>query len=349
MRFRLPLFGNTLLVALLVLGGSAAAVWPAAVADATRANDPVIAEVVRLLDAHLGEPLIERWLEESGKGPAHVSADDLVALKGAGASDQLIASLLDLARTTASQAPAPPGAAPAPATPPPVARPIAAPPALAMPPTAPTPAAPAIAAPAAAPGGASSADTATVVVSATLNYVHVADEGEAWNLVVYLDGVPFTPLVASPSERAATPQTSERRVAPGRHVLRWAQERHRKPPEEQGLHAALFDPQPLVFELAPGSPAALEFEFRDRAGMFRRFGPPVTVRVTQDGREIAALRPGKETYHWELLCEDYEADLGGKKPGFDDRRTLRNCLYWAELWPGLATVPSRDEVRPPVL
>jgi hypothetical protein len=276
--------------------------------------------------------------------PAHVSADDLVALKGARASDQLISTLLDLAKAGARKSAEKPAPAPAPA----VAAPPVAEKAEAAAPTAPTPVAPAPPPPA-PPSGAPRANGSTVLVSTTLRYVHVADEGEAWNLVVYLDGVPFEPLAASPSAGSAPDQTTERRVAPGRHVLRWAQERHRKRSDEQGVHAAKFDPEPLAFDLAPGAPAEIAFEFRDRSGMFRRFGPPVEVSVTQDGREIAALRADRETYDWELLCDDYEANLGGKKPGFDDRRTLRNCLRWTELWPGLATVPSRDQVRPPVL
>jgi hypothetical protein len=82
--------------------------------------------------------------------------------------------------------------------------------------------------------------------------------------------------------------------------------------------------------------------------MFRRFGAPVTVGVRQDGREIAALRPSRETYDWKLLCEDYEANLAGKKQGFDDRRALRNCLHWADLWKDVPAAPGRDAVRPPV-
>ena len=332
MRFPKPPSRSVRLVLFLALAGSAALVRPVAAAETAAANDPVIAEVVRLLDAHLGEPLIVRWLEDSGKVPAHVSADDLVALKDARASDQLIATLLDLAKGSAGKAPdahAPVSAAPVP-TP------------------APAPAAPALAAPPSSPTTAAGATAATVLVSTTLRYVHVADEGEAWTLVVYLDGVPFEPLAPSPSAKSAPDSTTERRVAPGHHVLRWAQERHRERRDEQGIHAARFDPEALSFDLAPGSPAEIAFEFRDRSGMFRRFGAPVTVRVAQDGRELAAFRPAKETYDWELLCEDYEANLGGRKPSFDDRRTLRNCLRWADLWKDVPTAPGRDAVRPPV-
>lgn len=307
----------------------------------------MIAEVVRLLGAGLGEPLVLRWLAEEGKTPGHPTADDLVALKKAGASDDLVAALLDRSRAGT------PTARPAPAAPPaqPVASPATAPtapPLLAAAPSAPpTPVrSPAPSPPVPAPAEAVGA--ATVVVQASLRYIHVPEEGEPWDLVVYLDGTPFEPLPAAPSAASAGTWTYQRSLAPGRHVLGWSQELHRKDRKGQVQHAARFDPEPLTFELAADATAAVDFEYRDRTGLFLRMGGPVTVRVSQDGRELASRSSSGDPAAWPKLCEEIEANLGGEKPGFLERQELRSCLRWADLWQGVPNLPDRDGVRPAV-
>lgn len=324
----------------LFLGKPASAETPAA-----SAVDPVIAEVVRLLEAKLGEPLVLRWLAEEGKTPGHPTADDLVALKRAGASDDLVAALLDRSRSgTPAAAPEPPlpTAQPAAST---ATAPSAAPPVAAAPSASPTPMRPAAPAPAAPVPAAESAPT--VVVQTSLRYIHVPEEGEPWDLVVYLDGEPFEPVPAAPSAASAGTWTSQRSLAPGRHVLAWSQELHHKDREGRSQHAARFDPEPLSFELAAGSAAAIEFEFRDRTGLFLRMGGPVTVRVSQANRDLASRNSSGDPAAWPKLCEEIEANLGGKKPGFLDRQELRGCLRWADLWSGVSGVPGRDAVRPP--
>jgi hypothetical protein len=309
----------------------------------------VIAEVVRLLDAGLGEALVLRWLEESGKNPGRPSADELVALKKAGASDELVSALLDRSRAALPASAAPPttapAAAPAPATPANPATPAV--PAAASASPASSPSSPAPVPPAAPPPG-SRAETsagagARVPVDAALRYVHVADEGEPWDLVVYLDGTPFDPVPAAPTSSAAGTWSSQRQLAPGRHVLGWAQEMHREDPSR---HAARFDPEPLEFDLAAGGAATIEFEFRDRTGMFLRMGGPVTVRIAQDGRELATRNSSGDPASWPLLCEEIEANLRGGKPRLVDRQMLRDCVRWNELWEGVPDLPTRDAVRP---
>lgn len=334
----------------LLAGGPAAAEVPAA-----SASDPVVGEVVRLLEAGLSEPLVQRWLDDSGKIPALPTADDLIALKKAGASDKLIAALLDRASAHAPAAPAAPEAVTKPASAPPPApvsapaavNPMAAPMAVPPPPAAPEiPAAPApIAAPAAAP---EAADAAAVLVDASILYIHVPEEGEPWDLVVYLDGRPFAPVAAARSTSSAQTWTSQRPLAPGPHILRWAQERHRDRKGEIGLHAARFDPEPLYFAIAPGTRGAIEFEFRDSSGFIVSRSGPVKVRVTADGRELASRVSSGDPALWPLLCEEIEANAGGKKPGFNDRQALRHCVRWADLWKEAPDAPGRDAVRPAV-
>ena len=336
----------------LLAGGPASAEVPAA-----SASDPVVGEVVRLLEAGLGEPLVQRWLDDSGKIPALPTADDMIALKKAGASDKLIAALLDRASPPAPPAavapaavtrPAP-GPPPAPVSAPAAVAPMVAPTAVPPPPAAPViPAAPApTTAPAAAPEAAA-ADAAAVLVDTSILYIHIAEEGEPWDLVVYLDGRPFAPVAAARSTSSAQTWTSQRPLAPGPHILRWAQERHRERKGEIGLHAARFDPEPLYFAIAPGSRGAIEFEFRDSSGFIVSRSGPVKVRVTENGREIASHSSSGDPAMWPLLCEEIEANAGGKKPGFNDRQALRHCVRWADLWKEVPDAPGRDAVRPAV-
>jgi hypothetical protein len=293
---------------------------PAAAIEPTRPSDPVVRDVVELLEAGLAEPLIQRWLEDGDRHPGDLVAADLVALKDAGASDQLIAALLERAAASDST----PGSAPAP--------------------SAPTVPSPAVSPPASfvAPG--------LVPVTLSVRYVHGLDEEEEergpWSFVAYVDGVPTPALGASGRTQAAPSWSGGRALAPGLHVVRWAQEREREGRGGSVLREARFDPEPLTFELAPGEPATIDVEFRDRSGIFARFGGPMEVRVTQGDRELAARETNDDPAHWPLLCEEIEASLGDREPGWDERRQLKRCLRWSELWPGPSSVPSRDEARP---
>lgn len=72
------------------LGGIASAGNEAPV----EAEDPVVREVLRLLGEGLGSDVVAAWLARSEANPARLSADDLVALKRAGADDALIKMLV---------------------------------------------------------------------------------------------------------------------------------------------------------------------------------------------------------------------------------------------------------------
>lgn len=317
-------------------------------------QDPVVAEVLRLLESGIGEAVVLRWLSEESRPPGRPTADELVALKRAGASDAFITALLD----RVSQVEVPPTPAPVPASTPastqavtpdaasdrvaPTATPGAPPervsaPALAAPPVVTLPA---VVTPEA---------RATVAISLSALYVHWPEEGEPWDLVVYLDGEPFDPLPAALTERSAERRQARREVAPGIHVLRWSQERHGERAGERGLHAARFDPESLPFTLAAGANAEIAFEFRDPSGIpFTTAAGPITVRVVQEGKEIAArLEGGGDAARWPDLCEEIEANLEDRKPSFQERQLLKRCLRWADLWSALppGSVPDRAAVR----
>ena len=73
------------------------------------AVDPVVGDVVRMLEVGIEPDLILRWLESSGKRPGPLSADDVIALSEAKAPKELIQALLDLAAAAPTSAtPIPP-------------------------------------------------------------------------------------------------------------------------------------------------------------------------------------------------------------------------------------------------
>ena len=166
--------------------------------------------------------------------------------------------------------------------------------------------------------------------------------------MIYLDGVPFDPVPAASSARSAATWTHQRSVPAGRHWLAWSQEEHIEDGKGRARHGARFEPEPLAFELAPGAAATIDFEYRDPTGLSLRKSGPVTVSVSQNGRELARRDASGDPAAWPKLCEEIEVNFAGRKPTFLERQDLRYCLRWADLWQGVAEPPTRDAVRPPV-
>ena len=87
-------YRNALLIGLLVL------VFPLS-ARAEQAGDealldPVVAEVVEMLEAGVDEEIIDRWLAATDRRPSDIGAEGLIALTEAGASKELMGRILDL-------------------------------------------------------------------------------------------------------------------------------------------------------------------------------------------------------------------------------------------------------------
>jgi hypothetical protein len=300
--------------------------WPLAVAflllavalPARAADlDPVVQEVVRMLEGGVSEPVVASWLESSGRRPAHVDGAELVALQKAKASEDLMKRLIRLA----NGAPAPPS----PATPAP------------EPPAAPVPAS-------AAPAPAQ-ALAAGIPVRFQLGYRPFTSDENApsWSLFVYLDGRLLTwgrPAAISLTTRS---WGLDRTLPAGHHVIRLVQERHeRKFGSDGWVHAARVAPEPLAFDLVSGGPWRVSLQL-DQVKI-RRQGP-LTLRVTRGDREVAVAAGGGEPDSWPPLCEDVEANVAGRSPSADARRQLASCVRWDGLFPGIAGIPPRDEVR----
>ncbi len=300
-----------------------------------------------MFEGGITEPVIVHWLERSGKRPERVESGDLVALHKAGASDAFLKRLVDLAGTAPPPSPppaaapspghpeaaAPPASAPAPASP--TAEPAARPsPVLAAPVVPPSPAPAA----AAQPGGA-------VKVRLAVTYRPVLLEDELpWTLFVYVDGR----FVASVEAiRLPVPLPARRfdvELAPGRHVLRVAEERHLKYSKVRGyVSPSRVDPDDFPFTIEPGKPAEIQLRFGDRS---IRHAGPVEVRVGEDGREVAQIEPTRSNSEtWPALCEDVTVALpAGARVSAAARRDKEHCLNWADLWPGLAGLASRADV-----
>jgi len=300
---------------------------PAAALPARAAElDPVVQEVVHMLEGGVSEPVVASWLESSGRRPVRVDAAELVALRKAKASDDLMKRLIQLANAGAP-----------PETPP--ARPAAAPEAAPRPAPAPAPAPPP---PAAVPAG-------TVPVRFDLAYRPFAAEEDApsWSLFVYLDGRLLTGAKPAMISLTARNWQLDRGLSPGRHVIRLVQERHeRRFGGGAWLHAARVAPEPLAFDVDPGGAWRVSLSL-DQVKI-RKKGP-LELRVTRGDREVAAVAGGGEPDAWRPLCEDVEANMtgqkAGSKPSGDARRDLARCVRWSALFPGIENVPSRDEVR----
>jgi hypothetical protein len=350
-----PAFPAWHVLCAVALAVAALAAIPARAAAPVRATDPVVAEVLGMFQGGIAESVIVHWLEKSGKRPEHVESGDLLALHKAGASDGFLKKLVDLAGAAPPPPPPPPAAAepgrpetqsppaaPAPPAPPastpaaePAPRPAAAPPAPSAPPVpAPAPAP----APAAPPGGA-------VKVLLAVSYRPVLQEDELpWTLFVYVDGrfVASVEAIRLPVPLPARHFDVE--LAPGRHLLRVAEERHLKYSKVRGyLSPSRVDPDDFAFTLEAGKPAEVDIRFGDRS---IRHAGPVEVSVKEDGREVAQSEPTRSNSEtWPALCEDVAAALpAGARVSAAARRDQEHCLHWAELWPGLPGLAARAEV-----
>lgn len=106
----IPLLRSRLLVALITFAGLLAAAAPLAHADEP-ALDPVVRDVVRMLDEGVEPALVLRWLETSDLRPGPLAAQDLIALSRAGAPEGLVQRLIDTAGQPPAGSPTPTPAA----------------------------------------------------------------------------------------------------------------------------------------------------------------------------------------------------------------------------------------------
>lgn len=280
--------------------------------------DPVVQEVVHMLEGGVSEPVVAAWLASSGRRPAKVDSAELVALEKAKASDDLMKRLIRLANGTSE---------------PPAAAPVAPPPPMATPP---------------APVASAPAAPETVPVRFQLSYRPFTSEEDApsWSLFVYLDGRLLTWSKPAMISLTARSWELDRGLPPGRHVIRLVQERHeRRLGGDRWSHATRVAPEPLAFDVAPGGGSgAWRVSLQLDQVKISRQGP-LALKAMRGDREVVAIQGGGEPDSWPPLCEDLEANVGAGKPSAAQRRELARCIRWADLFRGVAGVPSRDQIR----
>ena len=281
-------------------------------APAAAGSGPTLHEqVIRMLESELSEEIVLEWLSGTGEPVPRPTAEELIALKEAGATDRLLMALLALA-TGGPDAPDERAARPAAASSPP-----------------------------------ESGAEAGVQVEFRLSHLpsRIDSEDEPWDLYVYLDGEPlaYVPPSGSLIDRNVALEFRHR-LEPGRHLIRVSQERHLRRSRGRWRHEARISEQLFWFELSAGSRAELELGFSE-GWLANRGGGPMTFRLLQDDRTLEMEAVGGDPERWPLLCEEIESNLrAGETPGRSVRSELDGCVRWTDLWPQIET-PDRNLVR----
>ena len=276
------------------------------------AENAVVGEVLTMLEGGLDESVIVGWLEAGEPGFPRPNAAELVSLSKAGASSDLLQLLIE--RSTLEEPPVenPPAAsveerAPAPAPPEPAPKaepaPVASPPesqANRAAPVVPVAEAQPVREP--RPAAAGGAETA---VTFRLRYAPRFDEDEEeWGLYVYLDGKPLSYVPQTSAFQNEVLEFSQR-LAPGRHVVRVAQERHRKR-RKGDRHETRVAPQSFEFEVGTDGGALVQLDFRQSLIDLGRSSGPLTFSATREGStrssttrpSCASSRPASSRFRW---------------------------------------------------
>ena len=298
-----------------------------------------------MLDANISEAIVLRWLDTRKDWPAELSADDLIALTEAGASDDLVGRFLDHLPTETPTMPSPP----APEGQPTMSVPAA--PSQEVPEAAASPATDPVASPAPIPVQPQPELVSGPGVDTSVSLLHrrmfTSEVEDGWqddqrpDMFVYLDGE----LLAWLEPRATkSPTRLSRTLAPGSHSLLVTLEAHEK--RRSGWsHRTHVSPERWSFEFEPDGRAALDISFDDSQG-FRHGIGPLSVRVEQNGTALLEEDlAGGDPADWPYLCDDIEAGIkDGHSPSLQARTYLRNCVDWFLAWPSTAGPRERDEI-----
>lgn len=314
---------SVVLIGLFALAGDLSAP-----ASAT-ALDPVVEDVLEMLEAGVEEGVIVQWLESTGRRAADIDRDGMIALTGAGASDRLIGALLEgvekgsAGRKSAEsggarQEPPPDSAAPTPKT-----------------------------------KQTTIADAgAKIEISAGLRAkrVWIDEESpdmpreEPWGIYLYMDGDLLAWTVPS---LQGEPVVARRVVEAGRRELRVVLQRY---DELRGgwQYESLSVPTLFAFEARPGDPIEVEVEMVRIWGLWRHRedGGPLRYVVRQGETVLAeSAGTGGDPDRWQPICEDVEANFpGAETVPRRFRGAMKECVRWGDLWLGLGAATSRSEI-----
>lgn len=296
----------------------ALALWlspgPPTFAEATP-DDPVVADVVRMLDAGVEPRLILGWLESGNRRPASLSAGDMIALAAAEAPAELIEDLLARAARPAEIEHTPPARQP-------------------------TAEVRQDDPPRHTSGHVGAGDCCLIDFSVEYRAPEQDAAGQTdsprADLYLYLDGR-FLGRFAPRSEIGSKgPQLNKYRIAPGQHTIRLTRELHlpSKNKKAGGArdHLTTVSPSSIDFELLPG--AQWTMDIRWTQGVFSR-EPPLRWRWSKNGAPVAGEeRVGVFHDDWPFLCEDVEISRdSGAISAWRASDRSRDCVTWASLWP----------------
>ncbi|MGB5511903.1 MAG: hypothetical protein WBM87_09370 [Woeseiaceae bacterium] len=283
------------------------ALMPLALADVTP-DDPLVADVVRMLDAGIESNLIVSWLKTGDRRPAAMSADALITLSQAKASTELIEFLLSMAPRTV---------------------PVAQVPALTPEPVAidpePVP-----------------VDKDCCLVDFSVEYRATEDkEGEEFehpgrDLYLYIDGQFLARLESQSNIINSSAVRFKSPIAPGEHMLRLTRQLHTRKRSKTGDdgwdHETTVSPSIIRFRVEPDAQWQLELRWIQSEFSTQR---PLSWRWLRNGAEVTGEKKiGEFRERWPFLCEDVAiSGDSGAIAGWRARDRQKGCVDWRSLWP----------------
>ena len=287
-------------------------------------DDPLVDDVVRMLDAGIESDLVVSWLKTGDRRPAALSADALIALSQAEASRDLIEFLLSMAPSTVPDTEVPA------LTPEPVAI---------------------------------NKDCCLVDFSveyrATEDMVGEEFEQPGRDLYLYIDGQFLARLESQGIIANSGAVRFKSPIPPGEHTLRLTRQLHTRKRSKTGNdswdHETTVSPSLIRFRVEPD--AQWQLELRWIQSEFSTRGP-LSWRWLRNGAEVAGKNKiGDFRERWPFLCEDVAVSGdSGAIAGWRSRDRQKGCVGWASLWPaGVETERrkvlaelGRFEFEPPV-
>lgn len=290
--------------------------------------DPVVSEVVEMLNAGVSDSLIVQWLEATGRRPTDVGSRGLIALTEAGASEQLTTTLLSLVEEQRPEVPTDGPGVPA--------EPAAVAPA--------NPAVQKVTPDEPADGSVE----ATFRLSAKRVWVDEDEpdspRDERWSVYVYLDG-DFVAWVRP--DRKGEPVQAQRVMQPGHHEIRLVLQRYEEL-RRGWSYESLSVPTLVAFEVQSKDPVEIEVEMNRIWGLWRdrKAGGPLSYVIRQ-GSQVLAENDGSggNPDRWQPICEDVEANFpAAENTPRAFRSSMERCVRWDTLWIDVAPSTSRVDI-----
>ncbi len=245
-----------------------------------------------MLSAGVSETLILQWLESTGRQPADVGSQGLIALTEAGASELLTNTLLELVEVRREGEPV-------------VEQQLADEAGEEEEANAPN-------STTASPPATRSDVEATIRLSAKRVWVDEDEpdspRDERWSVYVYLDG-DFVAWVRP--DRKGEPVEAQRVMQPGHHEIRLVLQRYEEL-RRRWSYESLSVPTLVTFEVQSGDPVEIEVDMKRIWGLWRdrKAGGPLSYVIRQ-GSQVLAENDGTggNPDRWQPVCEDVEANF----------------------------------------